>query len=177
MSSSISQLRAECLSNEKTGVSSSASQLYAETNSDVNGNSNSDDSDGCFKVLIENHGMCPLHLEATSVVGPLLSVTEVTSEDSPELWKQFKSVSDDSVNVTLCDVPPRDEALLQTEPVNWQSLSEGETTQLQSLIVEYADVFAMELGRTDLVQHVIDTDDHKPIKQPPRRIPFLLIDF
>ena len=29
----------------------------------------------------------------------------------------------------------------------------------------------MELGRTDLVQHVIDTNGHKPIKQ---RIPFSL---
>jgi len=71
------------------------------------------------------------------------------------------------VNVTLRNVQPRDEALLQTVPVNRQGLSEGEAAQLQSLIVEYADVFGMdqmELGRTDLVQHVIDTDDHKPIK-------------
>ena len=42
---------------------------------------------------------------------------------------------------------------------------------------EYADVFPMdqmELGRTDLVQHVVGTDNHKPIKQAPRKIPFSL---
>ena len=32
----------------------------------------------------------------------------------------------------------------------------------------------MELGRTDLVQHEIDTADQAPIKQPPLRISFLL---
>ena len=65
---------------------------------------------------------------ATSVVGSL-SITEITSADLPGLWKQFEPVSDDNANVTLCNMQPRAEALLQTVPVNWQSLSEGETTQ------------------------------------------------
>jgi len=43
-------------------------------------------SDRCFKVLIENHGMCPVHLGATFV-------TEVRSESLPGWWKQL---------VTLC---------------------------------------------------------------------------
>ena len=30
-----------------------------------------------------------------------------------------------------------------------------------------------ELGRTSLVQHTIDTGDHPPIKQQPRRTPFV----
>ena len=51
--------------------------------------------------------------------------------------------------------------------------------ELKSLIDEYNDVFAinpMEVGRTDLVQHDIDTGGHVPLKQPPiaRRIPFSL---
>ena len=50
-------------------------------------------SDGCFKVLIENHGMCPVHLEATSVVGSLSSITEITSEDLTGSWKQFQPVN------------------------------------------------------------------------------------
>ena len=57
---------------------------------------------GCFKILIEKYGTCPVHLEATSVVGSLLSITGVTSEDLPGLWKQFELDSDDNVNVTLC---------------------------------------------------------------------------
>uniref|UniRef100_A0A5S6QM40 Reverse transcriptase domain-containing protein n=1 Tax=Trichuris muris TaxID=70415 RepID=A0A5S6QM40_TRIMR len=39
---------------------------------------------------------------------------------------------------------------------------------------EYADIFAdgENLGRTDVVQHRIDTGDAEPRRQPPRRIPF-----
>jgi len=32
----------------------------------------------------------------------------------------------------------------------------------------------MEVGRTDQVEHNIETSEHPPIKQPSRRIPFLL---
>ena len=32
----------------------------------------------------------------------------------------------------------------------------------------------MEVGRTNLVEHNIETSEHPPIKQPPRRIPFSL---
>ena len=129
-------------------------------------------SDGYFKVLIENHGVCPVHLEAAHVVGSLLSVT---SENLPGLWdRQFEPVSDDKIDVTLCNLQPRVESLLQSVSVDWQSLDEADAVQLQSLIKDYADVFAMdhlELGRT---QHVVDTGSHTPIKQPPRRIPFSL---
>ena len=38
----------------------------------------------------------------------------------------------------------RVESLLQTVPVNWQSLEESEAVQLRSLIQEYGDVFAMD---------------------------------
>uniref|UniRef100_A0A5S6Q9K0 RNA-directed DNA polymerase n=1 Tax=Trichuris muris TaxID=70415 RepID=A0A5S6Q9K0_TRIMR len=44
----------------------------------------------------------------------------------------------------------------------------------QCLLREYADIFAdgENLGRTDVVQHRIDTGDAEPRRQPPRRIPF-----
>ena len=45
------------------------------------------------------------------------------------------------------------------------------------LLTSYADVFALdskELGTTQLVTHLIDTGQHKPIKQQVRRIPFAL---
>ena len=48
--------------------------------------------------------------------------------------------------------------------------------QLRKLLEEYSDVFALddsELGCTNLVQHVIDTGDHPPIKQQPYRTPVL----
>ncbi len=48
--------------------------------------------------------------------------------------------------------------------------------QLRKLLEEYSDVFSLddsELGCTNLVQHVIDTGDHPPIKQQPYRTPVL----
>ena len=42
------------------------------------------------------------------------------------------------------------------------------------MLLEYADVFAEDsgdLGRTELLQHNIETGDAPPVRQPPRRIP------
>ena len=52
----------------------------------------------------------------------------------------------------------------------------NEAEQLEKLLLNSVDVFALddsELGRTSLVQHAIDTGDHPPIKQQPRRTPFI----
>ena len=49
-------------------------------------------------------------------------------------------------------------------------LSTDEKVKFRDLFVKYRDVFALsdsELGRTSLVQHVIDTGDATPIKQRP----------
>jgi len=44
------------------------------------------------------------------------------------LWdEQFESVSNDE-DIILCHMQPRVESLLQTVPVNWQSLGESEAT-------------------------------------------------
>ena len=50
---------------------------------------------------------------------------------------------------------------------------------LEHFLLDHADLFAVdgsELGCTQLVQHSIDTGDHSPIYQHPRRIPFALRD-
>ena len=53
-------------------------------------------------------------------------------------------------------------------------LTTDQFEQLKKLLEEN-HVFSLEgeLGCTDIVQHVIDTGDHPPIKQPIRRIPFV----
>ena len=51
-------------------------------------------------------------------------------------------------------------------------LSTDDKVKFHDLFVKYRDVFALsdsELGRTSLVQHVIDTGDATPIKQMPYR--------
>ena len=51
-------------------------------------------------------------------------------------------------------------------------LNDGDRIKFQNLFKKYRDVFAFsndQLGRTSLVQHVIDTGDAMPIKQRPYR--------
>ena len=43
------------------------------------------------------------------------------------------------------------------------------------MLEEFSEVFALdpkEVGRTELVQHKINTGEHAPVKQSLRRIPF-----
>ena len=56
-------------------------------------------------------------------------------------------------------------------------LTNVELTQLRRLVEEYNDIFAMddsELGETNVVHHSINTGEHPPIRQAPRRVPFVL---
>ena len=53
-------------------------------------------------------------------------------------------------------------------------LSVNEKRKLSELLIQYQDIFMPPdgtLGHTDIVEHDIETGDHKPIKIPPRRIP------
>ena len=54
-------------------------------------------------------------------------------------------------------------------------LSANEIDEVIAIIREYADVFAcsdVDLGRTAVVQHTINTGDADPIMQRPQRIPY-----
>ena len=56
-------------------------------------------------------------------------------------------------------------------------LDQEEAWQMEALILEFVDVFALdssELGLTNLVTHKIDTGDNHLIKQPARCTPFAL---
>jgi hypothetical protein len=53
-------------------------------------------------------------------------------------------------------------------------LSNGEFRELEELLAEYKDTFAVDNEdhrRTNKVYHRIDTGDERPIRQPPRRLP------
>jgi hypothetical protein len=55
-----------------------------------------------------------------------------------------------------------------------KNLSESESSEVLKLLCEFADIFSSDradLGRTDLVQHHINTGDAAPIRQRPRRLP------
>jgi hypothetical protein len=52
--------------------------------------------------------------------------------------------------------------------------SESEKRQIFEMLSTYQDVFSRhedDIGRTDFIEHHIETKDARPIKQPPRRVP------
>jgi hypothetical protein len=54
-------------------------------------------------------------------------------------------------------------------------LTQDEAESLAELLIQYQGVFAQssdDIGFTDRIQHQIPTGDARPIKQPPRRLPF-----
>ncbi len=62
----------------------------------------------------------------------------------------------------------RQTKLLEILHLEQSSGTEEEIQQLEQLVRENSDVFALdnsELGHTDVVQHFVDTGDHRPIKQ------------
>ena len=53
----------------------------------------------------------------------------------------------------------------------------AQLTSLASMLTKYEKVFSKDdtdLGLTSLTQHAIETGDAKPVKQPPRKVPFAL---
>lgn len=59
------------------------------------------------------------------------------------------------------------------------NLSEDEADIFKDLLWNYRDVFSKDewdLGRTQLTEHEIVTENHRPIKQAPRRVPLALAD-
>ena len=55
-----------------------------------------------------------------------------------------------------------------------EHLTDAQQSQLYSLLLSYADLFALneeELGRTGIIKHHIDTGDAPPVRVPPRRLP------
>ncbi len=49
----------------------------------------------------------------------------------------------------------------------------AEKERVQRLLSKYSDVFDDNLGHTTLVTHKIETGSRQPIKQAPRRLPYV----
>jgi hypothetical protein len=70
------------------------------------------------------------------------------------------------------DLPENLQALYEKSSVG---LTEEQKSKLFELLVCYKDICVgpdEKFGRTKLVKHSIDTGDSKPIKIPPRRLPY-----
>ena len=105
--------------------------------------------------------------------GTVLGQAEVVQAEVP-VGDLDKQVDESVVAVVDADVGSRKQNLVET--VKWPScLTANELARLKQVVAQFDDVFALaeeDLGCTALDQHKIDTADHPPIKQYPRRTPF-----
>jgi hypothetical protein len=140
---------------------------------------------GQEEILVKVHsGRVVVPLENRQSEGTPLSVDDLVAEleTVEEIFTSTDMISSTIVSelitesTTEVDVD-RLEALLRTIPEPSHPLTSEQRQDLNALLEEYSDVFALrssELGRTDSVQHTIELLDEHPIRQPPRPIPFAL---
>ena len=119
------------------------------------------DVEGCVMMVMENHGCEPVVLEEGYVLGELQDVkcNEASDGEGRQGVVSAVIMGDDFGEERLQRLKEK----VKFDPSN---LADGEVDQLNDLLVEYADVFALdssELGMTDLVTHAIDTGDSVPI--------------
>ena len=124
-------------------------------------------------LLIDNDSFNPVKLKKGMLLG---TVNPVTVDPTPKDRETAKT--DPAVAlVTEKSDADRKEQVLKAVKVNSTGLSPEQLTQMQNLLKEYADIFSLhpsDLGTTDQITHSINTGDHEPIRQPPRRLPFSL---
>ena len=135
------------------------------------------DLDHRVLVMVQNNENYPVKLKKGSVLGTVVTVREVEQVDAED------DVADDMAHCvasiqTAVSVQPmeREKQLLKALHINRESITKEEVTQLEALVQEYTDVFAVDpsdLGTTDKITHGIETGDQRP---PPRRVPFALRD-
>ena len=133
-------------------------------------------------LVIRNPNLHPVTLEMEELLGNLEPMEVVPLEISGECAMEAPIVARlcpvDSAALSH-DCSEREQMILGALDRRESTLTESQTESLKALVLEYADIFtldASELGSTGLVQHVIDTGDHPPCRQPVRRISFALRD-
>ena len=92
----------------------------------------------------------------------------------------FSQLEDGALEPASCNrlatKKPRQTKPLQSEEfdLDTMNLSSPQRKELASLLDQFTDIFSSgpaDLGQTGIMQHCIDTGDHPPIKQAPRRVP------
>ena len=130
-------------------------------------------------VSVRNTGSEVIVLDQGQVLGSLEAVTILAEEAAGDERKSDQIQADCcSIQGSLpSDSVERVQELMEKLLPDSGNIGEIGKVQLQQLIKEYGDIFAMndtELGCAEDTVHSIDTGEHMPIKQHPRRIPFAL---
>ena len=150
------------------------------------------------KVRVLNPFNDPVSIRQDTVIGQADNITEIVhslcGEEHEEERMNYENIRRIQLQSPMCaeklrgvqvsmphmgdcqqaittNVPPHLEDLYQE---SIQSRSQFERTLVAELLTEFSDTFSKneyDLGRTQLAEHIIDTGDARPIKQPPRRIP------
>ena len=128
------------------------------------------------RLVIENYNTHPVFLPANQLIGHLQPAKCLSQDEATKvLHSQVNFVS--SGSSADSNFQQRCKAILEMIHVDRSTLEVEEDTALNTLMTEYADIFAVnsaEIVRTDLVHHQINTGDSDPVKQQARRIPFAL---
>ena len=120
-------------------------------------------SQGKVPVRLLNCSDHPITLRQSQHVGAAYAINAVHTAENDELTHD------------LWDDPPPHTQLWDALRVDHSALSADELAELQKLLSQYRDVFALssqELGRTRLMSHSIDTGTTHPVSLPARRLPW-----
>ena len=132
----------------------------------------SPDADNGVVLVIENGTFNPVKLKKGMLLG---TANSVVVDPTPN---REAAEADPAVALVTEEAnADRKEQVLKAVKVNSSGLLSGQLVQMQDLLREYDDIFSLhpsDLGTTDQITHSINTGDHEPIRQPPRRLPFSL---
>ena len=123
-------------------------------------------------VRVFNPSKLPVLLYKGTTIGELKPFDGVVEDAVPEmkrLGRMTDELGDRDAKQEVCP-----DHLVDLLERSCQHLNDDQSRRVKELLLKYKDVFSkgeLDLGRTDLVRHSIDTGDHRPIKQPYRHLP------
>ena len=129
--------------------------------------------DSVIPIRVANFGLDPIKISKNSMVAMLEPVTQVKHFESDK--SLFQNTENGTLNmIEEQNIPELPEFLKPLVENTSGDLKETELFGLTRLLYQYQDIFKSpdgQLGRTNLVQHRVDTGNAVPIKQHPRRLP------
>eukprot|EP00731_Ephydatia_muelleri_P035359 Em0116g11a len=139
--------------------------LFMERHGLAVAHSISRNKNGVTMIQIMNPNPTAIRVLKGEKVGKFHSVDEskcvcVLSGSSPEVGSRSQESLESIITSLVCDA---------------EDLSSEERKQLKELLHRFSDVISLsdsDIGRTEMIQHHINTENAKPVKQAPRRLPF-----
>ena len=116
-------------------------------------------------VQVVNLGESPIMMKEGALLTSLVEVHSVADQRAP--------CENDPDRVRMRQI--RDHITEMTRRVH-HDVTAGQRLQLEGLLFQYADILSckgLDLGRTDVLQHSIDTGDEKPVRQQLRKTPIM----